>query len=86
MKKTSLKPNYWQKFVLRLTHRLWNFHISRILCRAYSQRVITSALLHTLTAKFDPGGKHDIYSLTTFYPGLYTPRMPSTPPAARNPS
>ncbi len=46
---------------LRLTHRLWNRQISRILCQAYSERVINSEQLHELLAKFDPTQKHEVY-------------------------
>jgi hypothetical protein len=49
------------KLILRLTHRLWNREISRVLCRAYSHGVLSSAQLHTLTAKFDPTQKHELY-------------------------
>jgi hypothetical protein len=49
------------KFILRLTHRLWNRRISSILCRAYSAGEISSETLHKLTAKFDPTQKHEVY-------------------------
>jgi hypothetical protein len=41
-------------WILRLTARRWNRLIARVLCRAYSDRVITSKQLHTLTREFDP--------------------------------
>ena len=50
-----------QRLILRLTHRLWNRQISRILCRAYSDRVINSEQLHILAAKFDPAQKHEVW-------------------------
>lgn len=40
--------------ILRLTHRMWNRRISRILCHAYDKRIINSLQLHELTARFDP--------------------------------
>jgi len=40
--------------VLRLTHRIWNRRISRILCHAYNRGVINSEQLHELTSRFDP--------------------------------
>lgn len=50
-----------KKAILRLTHRLWNRQISRILCRAYSQGVVNSEQLHILTAAFDPTQRHEVY-------------------------
>lgn len=47
--------------ILRLTHRLWNRQISRILCRAYEERLISSEQLHQLTAAFDPTQRHIVY-------------------------
>lgn len=47
--------------ILRLTHRIWNRQISRILCRAYGDRVINSEQLHILTAAFDPTQCHRVY-------------------------
>jgi hypothetical protein len=41
-------------WILRLTARRWNRLIARVLCRAYTDRVITSKQLHTLTREFDP--------------------------------
>lgn len=51
----------FERFVLRLTHRLWNRQISRIICRAYNDRVINSAQLHILASAFDPTQKHKVY-------------------------
>lgn len=50
-----------KRLILKLTHRLWNRQISRILCRAYSDRVINSEQLHILASKFDPTQKHSVY-------------------------
>lgn len=50
-----------ERLVLRLTHRLWNRQISRILCQAYSAHVISSHELHVLAAKFDPTQRHEVY-------------------------
>jgi len=47
--------------VLRLTHRLWNREISRILCQAHNRRIISSEQLHILAAKFDPTQDHEVY-------------------------
>lgn len=47
--------------ILKLTHRLWNREISRILCIAYSERIINSEQLHVLSAAFDPTQKHLVY-------------------------
>lgn len=47
--------------ILKLTHRLWNRQISRILCRAYEERVINSEQLHVLAAAFDPTQQHAVY-------------------------
>lgn len=52
----------WLKIlVLKLTHRLWNREISRILCRAHGERLINSEQLHQLTAAFDPTQRHIVY-------------------------
>lgn len=50
-----------KNWILRMTHRLWNREISRILCRAYSDRVINSQQLHELTAAFDPTQRHMVH-------------------------
>lgn len=50
-----------KKMLLKWTHRLWNRQISRILCRAYEDRIINSHQLHELAAKFDPTQKHSVY-------------------------
>lgn len=50
-----------KKLALKLTHRLWNRQISRILLWAYNERVINSEQLHILAAKFDPTQKHAVY-------------------------
>lgn len=47
--------------ILRWTHRLWNRQISRILCRAYGERLINSQQLHELAAAFDPTQRHIVY-------------------------
>lgn len=50
-----------KKLILKLTHRIWNREISRILYRTYEQSLITSQQLHLLTSKFDPTQKHEVY-------------------------
>jgi len=52
-----------RKLILRMTHRMWNREISRILCRECSNGTINSEQLHILAAKFDPTQKHEIQSL-----------------------
>jgi len=47
--------------ILKATHRLWNRHISRILCRAKADGVIDSGSLHQLSAAFDPTQNHQVY-------------------------
>lgn len=50
----------FRRLILKLTHRLWNREISRILCRAYENREINSEQLHILAAKFDPTQEHEV--------------------------
>lgn len=47
----------WVAFVRRITHRVWNREISRLLCLAYDRGIINSEQLHDLTAMFDPTNK-----------------------------
>jgi hypothetical protein len=47
--------------ILRATHRIWNREISRVLGKAYNQRVIDSRELHILCAAFDPTQGHLVY-------------------------
>lgn len=47
--------------ILKLTHRLWNKQIARILGDSYSSGIITSNQLHKLHCKFDPTQKHEVY-------------------------
>ena len=49
------------KFMLKLTHRIWNRRISALLCMAYETRLINSKQLHELTALFDPTQDHRVY-------------------------
>ena len=56
-----------QTLILKLTHKLWNRQISRILCRAYGERIISSEQLHQLTAAFDPTQKHIVYGSRVGY-------------------
>lgn len=51
----------FRTLVLRLTHRLWNREISRILCRARGDGLISSQQLHELAAAFDPTQRHRVY-------------------------
>ena len=50
-----------EKLILRLTHRLWNRQISRLLCQAYGDGKIDSKQLHSLAADFDPTQSHKVY-------------------------
>ena len=50
-----------KNIILRMTHRIWNITINRILCRAYSQGHINAYQLHILASKFDPTQKHEVY-------------------------
>lgn len=51
----------FEKLILKLTHRIWNRQISRILCRANEEGVINSEQMHTLAAAFDPTQRHIVY-------------------------
>lgn len=53
--------NMLETLILKLTHRLWNRQISRILCRAYEDRVISASQLHLLASVFDPTQPHRVY-------------------------
>lgn len=53
--------NYLKYLILRWTHRLWNREISRILGRAYGDRVIDSRQMHLLASSFDPTQRHRVY-------------------------
>lgn len=53
--------HYLKYMILKLTHRLWNREISRLLAYAYEKRVINSQQLHTLCSYFDPTQKHKVY-------------------------
>jgi hypothetical protein len=50
-----------EKTVLERSHKIWNKQISKILCRAHSDRIINSEQLHILTAAFDPTQDHKVY-------------------------
>ena len=55
--------------ILRLTHRLWNREISRLLCYAYERRLINSTQLHELASWFDPTQSHKVYEKKLFSSG-----------------
>ncbi len=57
--------NRFRVLILKLTHKMWNREISRILCEAQSKTVISSKQLHLLTSWFDPTQKHKIYKRGT---------------------
>lgn len=50
-----------ERLVLRLTHKLWNRQISRILCRAKEDGVIIGEQMHDLASAFDPTQRHIVY-------------------------
>ena len=50
-----------ERLVLRLTHKLWNRQISRILCRAKEDGVISGEQMHDLASAFDPTQLHIVY-------------------------
>ena len=56
----TIKMNF-EIFIIKLTHKLWNRHIFRILSRAYENRIIDSKIFHTLHAAFDPTQDHQLY-------------------------
>jgi hypothetical protein len=47
-----------RSLILRMTHRVWNREISRLLGRAYERRWIDSRQYHQLAAMFDPTQTH----------------------------
>ncbi len=50
-----------RKLILKLTHKIWNREIARIICRCYSQNYISSQQMHEILSKFDPTQKHEVY-------------------------
>jgi hypothetical protein len=54
------KWKWWEKIALRMTHRLWNREVSRILNQAYAKSYINSFQLHALSARFDPTQNHSV--------------------------
>jgi hypothetical protein len=46
------------KLILRLTHRIWNREISRLICYAYEKGHINSEQMHILTSWFDQTQVH----------------------------
>jgi len=52
---------WFEVIVLKMTHRLWNRQISRIIGRAYGDRIINSKQMHELAAAFDPTQRHIVY-------------------------
>lgn len=50
-----------KKLILRLTHRIWNREISRLLCRAKQERIISNEQLHVIASWFDQTQKHKVY-------------------------
>jgi len=47
--------------ILKLTHKIWNKTISRILNEACQKSIISSKQFHDLAAMFDPTQKHKVY-------------------------
>lgn len=50
-----------KQLILKVTHKMWNKEISRILCHLYGERVINSEQLHIIASKFDPTQEHEVY-------------------------
>jgi len=46
--------------IRKMTHKLWNSEISRLLCQAYNRGIINSKQLHILAALFDPTQNHKV--------------------------
>jgi hypothetical protein len=61
VEETRCRLNRKTEEILKTTHDIWNASISRILCRAYGDRVINSEQLHILAAAFDPSQDHKVY-------------------------
>ncbi len=61
MSDTYFKQSFMRRLALKLTHRLWNREISRILNRLYMAGTISSATLHVLSKQFDPTQDHMVY-------------------------
>ncbi len=61
-----------KRIVLKLTHRIWNREISRLLCRACEDGTINSQQLHVLASWFDPTQEHKVY-----FDGRIYDRLPS---------
>jgi hypothetical protein len=47
--------------ILKMTHRIWNREISRLLCLAKEEGIINTGQLHELAAWFDPTSRHMVY-------------------------
>ena len=47
-----------KKLIRKLTHRIWNKEIGRLLGRAYEEGIIDSKQLHILASWFDPKQDH----------------------------
>lgn len=62
-----------KKLLLRLTHRLWNREISRILNTEYSLGLIDSRQLHILLSRFDPTQSHCRVGMTYGRPAYGAP-------------
>jgi hypothetical protein len=62
-----------ETLILKLTHKMWNRQISRILCRAKADGVINSKQLHEMAAAFDPTQKHQVYG--KFKAAGFLPRL-----------
>ena len=54
------RTSTFEKIVLKLTHRIWNKQISRLLRTAYHERIIDSKKMHILASWFDPTQSHRV--------------------------
>lgn len=53
--------NTFEKFIIKITHHLWNRRISSLLCQAYEMGIINSEQMHILASWFDPTQNHKVY-------------------------
>lgn len=68
-----------RNLILKMTHRLWNRQISRILLRAREEGIITHEQCHKLAAAFDPTQRHIVYGSRVpygFKHGVFAKELP----------
>ena len=52
--------DYIKRKIRKVTHRIWNQEIARLLLLAHSRREIDSHQLHVLASMFDPTQEHEV--------------------------